>query len=600
MSQSARLESSAPTWVRYRVVAVCTLMAVLLYLDRNCFSFAEVFIKEDLNFTDDQIGLIMGAFYLSYAIFQVPSGWLSDRYGSRLMLMLYILMWSLFIGLSAIATGFLALVVLRLGMGIGQAGAYPTSAKIISQWMPLTARGSASGIVSTGGRIGGFLAPLVTGYLIYTFVPVSDPSEFVPDDVMDVPGFAVTLADEKLADVPFFQTFRRNLSSQSLEVLDELARNILSIKASAASEDEAAEQIAQLPRVSDEQRHRLVADLNAMLTETALYDEESFSEVTLNEQASGLLESRLEELDTAELARLNRLLIEAQFPDHLRKVHGRGWRQPMLIFGVIGLLVALAFWVIVRDEPRHHPRCNTGEIDKIEHGLLPANERPTKPVGAAPIRELMTNVPMWLSCVVQFTTVIGWIFLVSWLPRYLDTKHGIPLTQRAWMSSIPLFVGWFGMLWGGVLTDRLVHRVGLRWARVLPISLSRFLAMAAYVVCLFEPSPWVAVACFSVVAFATDLGNPAIWAFSQDVGGRHVGSVLGWGNMFGNFGATIAPSLLISLCAVQSGGETIYQWNNAFLVCGGAFLVSGLAALGIDPTTPIVKEDTVPERTQTE
>ncbi len=596
MSLSHSFESAPPSKVRYRVVAVCTLMAILLYLDRNCFSFAEVFIKEDLGFTDDQIGYIMGAFYLTYAIFQVPSGWLSDRYGSRLMLTLYILMWSLFIGLSAIATGFLALVVLRLGMGIGQAGAYPTSAKIISQWLPLNARGSASGIVSTGGRVGGFLAPLVTGYLIYMFVPVSDSSKFVPADVMNVPGMAETLADEKHEDVPFFQTFKENLSTSSRKLLDDLSARITAIRESAGDDDAAAtEQIAGLTGITDDQRQQLVTDLNAMLTGVTLHDEASFSEISLNEQATGLLETPFDELDSDQQSRLNRLLIEAQLPDEIRKVHGRGWRQPMLIYGSIGLLVALAFWVIVRDEPRQHPRCGPDEIAKIEQGLLPLSERSSKPVGAAPIKELITNVPMWLACIVQFTTVIGWIFLVSWLPRYLDTEHGIPLTQRAWMSSIPLFVGWFGMLWGGLLTDQLVSRVGLRWARVLPISLSRFLAMAAYAVCLFDPSPWMAVACFSVVAFATDLGNPAIWAFSQDVGGRHVGSVLGWGNMFGNLGATIAPSLLISLCAVESGGETIYHWNYVFLVCGGAFLISGLAALGIDPTKPIVKEDQAPE-----
>lgn len=586
------LESGAPSKVRYRVVAVCTLMAILLYLDRNCFSFAEIFIKDDLGLSDTQVGYILGAFFWTYAIFQVPSGWLSDRYGSRVMLTLYIVMWSLFTGLSAFATGFLSLLLLRFGMGVGQAGAYPTSAKIISQWMPLTARGSASGIVSFGGRVGGFLAPLITGYLIFMFVPISDSSEFVADDLLDVPGLAESLANEKHATVPFFETFQSKLSTQSQALLDGLALQIAAIKERAGDDEEAAaNEIAQLPGATAVQRQQLATDLNAMLIGVTLHDEVSFSEIPLNEQAGGLLETPFDELDADEQSRLNRLLIEAQFPSAVRRVHGRGWRPPMMIYGAIGLLVAMSFWIIVRDEPRQHPRCNAGELAVIEYGLPPVAERATKPIGAAPIRELVTNIPMWLASIVQFTTVIGWIFLVTWLPRYLDKEHGIPLTQRAWMSSIPLFVGWFGMLWGGVLTDQLAARFGLRIGRVLPISASRFLAAAAYAVCLLKPDPWVAVACFSVVAFATDLGNPAIWAFSQDVGGRHVGSVLGWGNMFGNFGAAIASPLLI-----EAVGKN-FVWNNAFLICCGAFVISGLAALGIDPLTPIVKEDEPPIET---
>jgi nitrate/nitrite transporter NarK len=257
----------------------------------------------------------------------------------------------------------------------------------------------------------------------------------------------------------------------------------------------------------------------------------------------------------------------------------------MVIYGSAGIVVALLFWLIVRDHPRSHPRCNPEELAVIERGVVTASEDHSKPLEAAPIRELAGSFSMWMNCLTQFTTNIGWIFLVSWLPRYLLQHHDVPVTERGWMASLIILVGWCGMLWGGVLTDRLASRIGLRWGRVLPISLSRFLAMAGFLLCLLDLPVWGAVACCALVAFGTDLGNPAIWAFSQDVGGRHVGSVLGWGNMFGNFGAVVGPILLIAVV-----GDT-YQWNNAFLVCSGAFFISGLAALGIDPTTPVVKEE---------
>ena len=103
------MASVEPTssYVRYRVIFVCMLMAVLLYLDRFCISFAEVFIKDELGLSDEQIGILLGSFFVSYALCQVPSGWFSDRFGARKMLTIYILMWSLFTAMTGLATGFI-------------------------------------------------------------------------------------------------------------------------------------------------------------------------------------------------------------------------------------------------------------------------------------------------------------------------------------------------------------------------------------------------------------------------------------------------------------------------------------------------------------
>ena len=130
--------------IRYRMVAVTTLMSVLLYLDRFCISFAEVFIKEDLGLTDTQVGWMLRAFFWTYALGQVPCGWLADRFGARVMLTIYILLWSLFTGLTGAAGVFSALLAMRFGFGLGQAGAYPTRANLVSKWIPFSGRGSAS------------------------------------------------------------------------------------------------------------------------------------------------------------------------------------------------------------------------------------------------------------------------------------------------------------------------------------------------------------------------------------------------------------------------------------------------------------------------
>src|SRR4051812_18905545 len=85
-----------PTAVRYQVLAALTGMAVLLYLDRNYLSAAIPAIAGEFGLTKKEQGLVLGAFALTYALGQVPAGWLGDRFGPRRVLSVSILAWSLF------------------------------------------------------------------------------------------------------------------------------------------------------------------------------------------------------------------------------------------------------------------------------------------------------------------------------------------------------------------------------------------------------------------------------------------------------------------------------------------------------------------------
>src|SRR5262245_31619373 len=166
--QSEALSSMKPTNVRSRVIAVSMAMAFILYLDRICLAEivkAASFLNE-VKLTKEQIGRVLGVFFFSYALFQVPAGWASDRLGARPMLAAYIFLWSLFTALTGIVSSFPALVVMRLLVGAAEAGAYPTSASLIRKWMPLTGRARASSFVTLGGRIGGTLAPFLTAWMV--------------------------------------------------------------------------------------------------------------------------------------------------------------------------------------------------------------------------------------------------------------------------------------------------------------------------------------------------------------------------------------------------------------------------------------------------
>src|SRR5262245_7998518 len=119
-----------PTSVRYYVVFATFLTSILLYIDRNCMTYVQRYIKEDFDLTNRQIEWCMSAFYLTYALAQVPSGRLTDRFGARRMLTWYVLGWSLFTAAMGWVGGFVGLFAVRMAAGAAQAGAYPTAARI--------------------------------------------------------------------------------------------------------------------------------------------------------------------------------------------------------------------------------------------------------------------------------------------------------------------------------------------------------------------------------------------------------------------------------------------------------------------------------------
>ena len=178
-------DSAKPTRVRYMVLGVTFAMAFLLYLHRFCMSYAQRYIREDLNISNDDLSFCFSAFFLTYALAQVPSGWMSDRFGARTMLTIYILVWSFFTAMLGMTAGVISLLAVRLLAGIGQAGAYPTAASLIGKWMPMSSRGTASGFVSWGGRLGSGLAPVLTAGLIVFFVPMNTTPLLTRESLLD-------------------------------------------------------------------------------------------------------------------------------------------------------------------------------------------------------------------------------------------------------------------------------------------------------------------------------------------------------------------------------------------------------------------------------
>jgi MFS family permease len=137
------------------------LLSIITYLDRVCISVAAPEMAKDIGLSDAQVGVVFGIFTLAYGVFEIPGGWLGDRFGPRLILTRIVVWWSAFTALTGAVSSYGWLLVVRGFFGAGEAGAYPNSYCTISRWFPVHERARAHGMVWTASRLGGALAPLL-------------------------------------------------------------------------------------------------------------------------------------------------------------------------------------------------------------------------------------------------------------------------------------------------------------------------------------------------------------------------------------------------------------------------------------------------------
>jgi MFS family permease len=151
-----------PSHARRSVLGLVFALAVITYLDRLCISAAMPSMADEFSLTSDQKGWVFSAFIIAYAAFEIPSGWLGDRFGARLTLTRIVLWWSAFTVLTGAAFGFWSLLVIRFLFGAGEAGAFPNIARAVSRWFPLREQGRAMSVSFVGLAVGSTMtAPLV-------------------------------------------------------------------------------------------------------------------------------------------------------------------------------------------------------------------------------------------------------------------------------------------------------------------------------------------------------------------------------------------------------------------------------------------------------
>mgnify|MGYP002623534797 FL=1 len=155
-----------PTRARWVVLASLCLLSAVLYMDRICFSKAVTSLENELNLSKEDISWVMVAFTISYGIFEIPVGRWGDRIGPRRVLPRIALCWSVFTALTGACFGLWHLIVVRFLFGMGEAGAYPNSARVLARWFPDAERARAQGFMLAASQIGLILSMPVAALLV--------------------------------------------------------------------------------------------------------------------------------------------------------------------------------------------------------------------------------------------------------------------------------------------------------------------------------------------------------------------------------------------------------------------------------------------------
>ena len=164
-----RIASGKPTRVRHIVLGLTVAAYMITYMDRVVISAAVPSIQKEFGFSIVTMGWILSSFQWAYAIFQIPGGWLGDRFGPRRALAAIMTWWSVFTAATTLAWGAGSMAVIRFLFGMGEAGAFPIATRSLSRWTLPSERGFAQGITHAGSRLGGAITPALAVILIAHF-----------------------------------------------------------------------------------------------------------------------------------------------------------------------------------------------------------------------------------------------------------------------------------------------------------------------------------------------------------------------------------------------------------------------------------------------
>ncbi|HEX4271564.1 MAG TPA: MFS transporter [Rhizomicrobium sp.] len=158
-----------PTHVRHIVLFLAVLVYMITYIDRTFISTAIPAAQKELLFSDAVMGSVLAAHQLAYGLFQIPAGWLADRFGPRWVLASLVLWWCGFMVVTSFSGSVISLQAGLFLFGAGEAGAFPVANRALSRWLLPSERAFAQGATHAGSRFGGFVTPFFVVIIIQQY-----------------------------------------------------------------------------------------------------------------------------------------------------------------------------------------------------------------------------------------------------------------------------------------------------------------------------------------------------------------------------------------------------------------------------------------------
>lgn len=158
--------TAARTSVRWKIFLMMLFLISINYIDRASLSVAMPVIAKEFGLEAATQGLILSAFFWTYALMQVPGGMLADRYKPRVVIAGATLGWGLFQALAALSTGWVPLLLTRLGLGAAEAPIYPAGGKLNAIWMTKNERGRGAVLLDGGAPLGAAFGGILIAWLI--------------------------------------------------------------------------------------------------------------------------------------------------------------------------------------------------------------------------------------------------------------------------------------------------------------------------------------------------------------------------------------------------------------------------------------------------
>jgi MFS family permease len=287
-------------------------------------------------------------------------------------------------------------------------------------------------------------------------------------------------------------------------------------------------------------------------------------------------------------------------------INAVGWRWSFAVFGLLGVVWAISFYLWFRDNPAEHPATNLAE-----RRLIAAGRKPPKPVfieedtmapdivgdeqahGPIPWHDVLRCANIWLLGGAMMTMSAIYYMLISWYPKYLQAARGATPDQSSWLASLVLGMGAFGCLFGGWLTDWLVQKSGKRrWSRTGQAAVGAAVASMCILASVRVDSTLLSAFLVAFACLGVQLQLPAWWACATQISGKHLGALFGLMNMLGAFGAILSQIFFGSsadyLKSLSYAGRA--QWDPAWYAYVVVALIGMILWSLIDPEKTVERQ----------